>query len=91
VVIFGAGEHTGHLFKWTNLAEAPLLGIVDNNDRIHGKVFWGLEVHPVGRLRTLRPDVVLISSAIFQAEFVAQARAVMDPGVEIQLLHPSPA
>jgi hypothetical protein len=88
VALFGAGEHTGHLFKWTELAGADLLAIADNNPQLHGKRFWGLEVVPPWRLLELIPDVVLVSSAVAQKEIAAQLRAALPPWTRLELLYP---
>jgi len=88
VLIFGAGAHTTDLFRWTDLAQAPLVGIADELEALHGQRIWGLEVVAPERIGELAPDVVLISAAGEQDELYRRLRPLEALGIELVRLYP---
>lgn len=70
VALYGAGYHTECLLQHTALARARLVALVDGNPAKQGGRLFGLPVVAPEALRTLRPDVVVISSYDFQDEMV---------------------
>ncbi len=88
IVIMGAGEHTANLFKWTDLMQARLVGLLDN--QLQGERFWSFDIKAPADVSLLNPDVVLISSAAYQDEMYAQIRRHVGPEVEIVRLYAQP-
>jgi MoaA/NifB/PqqE/SkfB family radical SAM enzyme len=82
VAIYGAGAHTGKLFRETELHTIPLIGIVDRNPLLHGKELEQLAIHPVEDLEEMRPEVIIISSLDFQDEIYDQLKGFRDRGVD---------
>lgn len=87
VVIFGAGDHTANLFQWTTLADALLVGLVDSNPSLHGQWYQGLEITHPDRIKSLRPDVILISSQAYQEAIYQTLRPLEVDGIEIVRLY----
>jgi hypothetical protein len=87
VVIYGAGEHTSNLFKWTDLGQTNIVGLVDSNPDLAGHVYWSLPVSTPAALRGLEPDVVVISSMATQEGMYDTAREHVDDHVEVVLLY----
>lgn len=90
VVIFGAGEHTANLFKWTELLRANITAIVDSNPQLAGEVYWGVPLSAPASLPELDADVVLISSMFAQDQMADIVRRLR-PGVEIVRLYDNAA
>ena len=92
IAIFGAGEHTANLFKWTDLRYANITAIVDSNPQLAGEVYWGVPLSPPAALPQLAADVVLISSMFAQDQMADIVRR-LQPGVEVVCLydHVAPA
>ena len=59
-------------------AGTPLTAMVDLNTRKHGLIVpgVGLPVVPPESLASLRPDLVLISNALYETEITDQVRAM---------------
>jgi ABC-type Fe3+-hydroxamate transport system substrate-binding protein len=87
VVIYGAGEHTARLFQWTTLSQARLIGLVDSNTTLHGQVRWDLKIHPPEQIRNLNPDVILISSQMWQEEIYRSLAPLESAGIEVVRLY----
>ncbi len=87
VLVYGAGQHTANLLKWTPLTEAQLVGLADGNRALHGRVYWGLKVVAPDRIADLKPDVVLISSESYQDEIYSALKPLEAEGVELVRLY----
>jgi hypothetical protein len=64
IVIYAAGEHTKHLFNLTNIKNKNINCIIDKN-RFNFK-FMGYDVKKVEHIKTLNPDIIVISSFSYQ-------------------------
>lgn len=87
VVIYGAGEHTVALFKFTSLGDAPIIGIADRAKALHGERQWGFEVIAPWEIPDLRPDAVLISSAANQDAIFWELGELRERGIEVVRLY----
>jgi glycosyltransferase involved in cell wall biosynthesis len=87
VLVYGAGEHTVALFKLTSLRDAHVVGIADRSPGLQGERQWGLEVVAPSEIPSLRPDVVLISSAANQDEIAAHLVYLEGMGIEVVTLY----
>jgi glycosyltransferase involved in cell wall biosynthesis len=88
VLVYGAGAHTTDLFRWTDLAQAPLVALSDDLEPLHGERLFGLEVVAPERIAGLAPDVVLISAAGEQDEVYRRLRPLEERGIELVRLYP---
>lgn len=81
-VVWGAGSKGITFANALGPAAAPLAALVDLNPRKHGLMVPGI-AQPVVAPETLteiRPDLVLISNALYEAEITAQVRGLgLDP------------
>jgi glycosyltransferase involved in cell wall biosynthesis len=87
VLIYGAGEHTTNLLKWTNLLRANIVALADADPATHGDVRWGLDVLPPARIADSQPDVIVISSASWQDEIYDQLRPYESRGIGVVRLY----
>ena len=87
VLVYGAGEHTVALFKLTNLRDAHIIGVADRSVALRGERQWGFEVVAPDEIATLRPDVVLVSSAANQDEIAADLAYLNAMGIEVVTLY----
>ncbi len=91
ILIYGAGEHTAGLFRWTNLLATNIVAIADQDPLLHTRKLWGFDVIPPDRILDLSPEVILISSKTFQDEIYDSLRKLEDRGIEvIRLYRPLP-
>ena len=77
-VIWGAGSKGITFANAMGDAAAPLAALVDLNPRKHGLIAPGVALPVVApeALKDIRPDLVLISNALYEAEITAQVRAM---------------
>jgi hypothetical protein len=87
VLIYGAGGHTRQLLDETRIATIPLLGIVDKNPALHGHYLSGIPVFSVSHTEQLRPEVIVISSLVFQDQIYEQLAFERAQGVQIVRLY----
>jgi 2-polyprenyl-3-methyl-5-hydroxy-6-metoxy-1,4-benzoquinol methylase len=81
--LFGAGPHTMDLIKRFNFSSFPWSIIFDNNPNKAGKKMMGIPIEAPTAKALLNVDCVLISSAEFEGEMVAQVRSLAGPEIEI--------
>ncbi|MDR2891652.1 MAG: methyltransferase domain-containing protein [Deltaproteobacteria bacterium] len=75
VVIYGAGALSNFLLKETCLAAYNIVGIVDSDEKKHGKKFWkDLSILPPSYFHNLDYDLVVIASYVFAEEIVNTLR-----------------
>ena len=60
VVLYGAGEITSSLFRWTNIADADLVAIAEPVDFILGERLWNLQTVSPFAIDGLDADAILI-------------------------------
>lgn len=72
-VLFGAGNMCRNFMKCYG-EDYPPLFTVDNDARIHGTMFEGLEIRPPGALLSLPDDCAIIICNIYYNEITAQLR-----------------
>jgi SAM-dependent methyltransferase len=77
-VIWGAGSKGISFANALGTAGTPLTAMIDLNTRKHGLIVpgVGLPVVPPESLASLRPDLVLISNALYETEITDQVRAM---------------
>ena len=77
-VIWGAGSKGITFANALGEAAAPLAALVDLNPRKHGLYAPGVALPVVSPedLKDLRPDLILISNALYEAEITEQVRAM---------------
>jgi len=75
IVVWGVGTHTQSLMATTRLKEVKITALVDSNTRYVGQQLNGIPILPVSALKDYK-EPILISSQQFQAEIVAQIRAL---------------
>lgn len=68
IVIFGAGNHTEFLFRYTNIRRARILALSDSNPDKWGEEVFGFEVVPPSEIDVRLPEAVVISSRAFQED-----------------------
>lgn len=87
VALFGAGPHTMDLLQLLEAQNINWKTIFDNNPMKHGKHMRGIPIVKPDE-RTLRSiDCILVSSAEFEAEMVAQVRATAGLDVEVMPIY----
>lgn len=82
LVIWGAGSKGITFANALGAAARPLAALVDLNTRKHGMVAPGVALPVVApeKLAEIRPDLVLISNALYEVEISEQVRAMgLDP------------
>lgn len=77
VVVYGAGFHTEHLLRETDLASANIVALVDGNPKKQGRMLHGYRVFAPEDLPALAPEVVVVSSFDFQDEIVSTVQRVL--------------
>ena len=77
-VIWGAGSKGITFANALEEAGRPLAALVDLNPRKHGLIAPGVALPVVGPddLAAIRPDLVLISNALYEAEITSQVRGM---------------
>ncbi len=60
ILIYGAGEHTMHLLKETNISNKIIIGIVDQDPQLEEA--FGFKVYRPEQINQLDSDVIIISS-----------------------------
>lgn len=83
VVLYGAGEETSSLFKWTNIADANLVAIVEPVALLQGERIWNLETVAPNQIETLGAETVLICSNDRDGEIRRSLEGLAQQGVEI--------
>ncbi len=86
VVLYGAGEETSKLFKWTDLANANLVAIAEPVNLLQGERLWGLYTVAPETIETLEADTVLICRPDPRGEIRASLEALERRGFEIASL-----
>jgi hypothetical protein len=61
VAVWGAGTVTCRLMVTTNLAQAPIAGLVDGNPHLQGHHLAGHEIHSPGWLRGFEGPILVAS------------------------------
>ena len=90
VVVYAAASHTQVLASTTDLFRANIVGIADFNPLVQGRVVLGRTVVSPDAILGLRPDVVLISSGIFQDDIYEQIAELERHGMELVRLYRRP-
>jgi len=83
IVIHGAGGHTAHLFDWTGIKQANVVGISDNSLSLRGIQRFGFKILAPWEIASLKPQVVLISSHAFQEEIRKSLGFLVEQGVQL--------
>lgn len=85
-VIWGAGSKGITFANAVDAPEGRIVGLVDLNTRKHGLYApgVGLQIVAPNDLKELRPDLVLISNALYETEIIAQVHAMgLDPAFHV--------
>lgn len=75
VLIYGAGEHTECLLKLLNLEKVNIVGVIDKDEKKHGKNIFGFNIYSKESIRDLDADVILISSHAYEDEIYNELSA----------------
>ncbi len=90
VAIYGTGQHTRRASRLFEL-DLPIVGFIDDAAGV-GATLWGLPVVPLDRCESdLRPDVVVISSDMWEDRMLERCGPLGDAGVEIIPIYANPA
>lgn len=89
IVLFGAGEVTSCLFKWTNITEANLVAIAEPAATLQGKKIWNLETVAPEAIRELSADTVLVCSNDSSGEIRRALASLEQDGFEVVSLRPT--
>lgn len=81
--LFGAGPHTMDLLELLEVENIPWSKIFDNNPGKQGKCMRGIPIVKPDENTLKSVDCVLISSAEFENEMVAQARSLAGKQLEV--------
>lgn len=87
VIVYGAGGHTKQLFDETRIADAHPIGIVDKNAHGIGPSIYGTPLYSTSSIDSLKPDVIVISSFIYQEEIYQEIEHLSDRGIEIKKIY----
>jgi 2-polyprenyl-3-methyl-5-hydroxy-6-metoxy-1,4-benzoquinol methylase len=87
IALFGAGPHTMDLLECLRVGYVPWVLIFDNNPNKTGKTMCGIPIALPTAATFAELDCVLISSAEFEDEMVAQTRQLAGPQVEILTIY----
>lgn len=83
IVLYPAGNFAADLIKNTNLLQANLVALGDNNSMLEGSTLWGMPVLAPSNLNIVKPDTILVASPQYEDEIVAQLRALHGNEIEI--------
>ena len=89
VVLLGAGKHTQRHLPTIRCAlekRHRIVGIVDDHPGSTASM-QGVPVHPVDRLASLDPSVILVSSDTYEGILLKRAREIAPPGVEVWTIY----
>lgn len=87
VAVYGAGNHTEFLFRYTTIEKCRVTGIVDSNSKKHGKKQMGYTIHSSDWISPETCDAVIISSRAFQEEIYNQISYLLEKGISIVRLY----
>ena len=85
--VFGAGPHTLDVFSALDLPAATWSAIFDNNPNKAGRTLRGVEIARPTPQTLAAVDVVLVSSAEFEREIVAQLESFDLPDLQVVTLY----
>jgi hypothetical protein len=88
IAIFGAGLHTTRMMIWIDqgfisTSDIHILGIVDDNKTLHGRLNHGLHITDKNEMLAQRPDAVLLSSDVHEPKLLKSAKPFQKAGVEV--------
>lgn len=83
VVLYGAGEETSKLFKWTNIADAQLVALAEPVALLQGERLWNLETVAPEAIASLSADTVLICGPDPRGEIRSRLAHLEHAGFEI--------
>jgi SAM-dependent methyltransferase len=89
--LFGAGPHTMDLLELLEVENIQWVKVFDNNPNKQGKSMRGIPIVKPDENTLKSVDCVLVSSAEFEKEMVAQVRALAGTQVEIITLYDNDA
>lgn len=89
IVIYGAGEHT---LRFLNLIQKEnmklnILGIVDKNAKMHGKMIHNYRVYSPNELNDLKTNYIYISSHVYEKEIYNDIKKYEGEGVKVLKLY----
>lgn len=74
IFIYGAGGHTLDLLNNIDLSKINVCGIIDKNPELENTVAKGIKVYNKNKLKDLRADYIIISSASYEADIFEDLR-----------------
>jgi cyclopropane fatty-acyl-phospholipid synthase-like methyltransferase len=86
ILIWGAGTHTLHLMRTSDLPKVKIIAFVDSNPRYQNKEIEGIPVIAPNQISKYEQPI-LVSSRVFQDDIVNQIRNVLDATNELILLY----
>jgi hypothetical protein len=87
LAMFGAGMTAAALLTYTALADAPMIGLLDESPFKIGKTLLGRAIRPLAEIETLGIDTILIATIPGSQDLVeSKLQAVLSRGITIQPL-----
>lgn len=83
IVVYPAGNFAADLLKNTNLLQANIVALGDNNSMLEGSTLWGMPVLAPSNLSIVKPDTILVASPQYEDEIITQLRALHGNEIEI--------
>lgn len=89
--LFGAGPHTMDFLEFLKVENIQFAKIFDNNPNKQGKFMRGIPIVKPDESALKSVDCVLVSSAEFETEMVAQVRSLVGTQVEVITIYANDA
>jgi len=83
IMIAPGSQRLSKLLKITRLGECKILAFCDSNPDLHGTSIEGIPIRSYQDIESIRPDVIMIHSAIHNAEIYDALRLYRDRGIQI--------
>lgn len=72
VILWGAGQHTKEILKYTGIDKSNIVAIIDRNSELFGKKIEGVEIISKNDIKKYQVDLIVISSFAFMDEISSE-------------------
>ncbi|MFT5443378.1 MAG: glycosyltransferase involved in cell wall biosynthesis [Myxococcota bacterium] len=88
VILYGAGEETSSLFKWTNIADANLVAIAEPVGILQGERLWNLETIAPEAIAQHAVDTILVCNPDATGQIRRELAPLEQAGVHVEMIRP---
>jgi DNA-binding MarR family transcriptional regulator len=86
IVLYGASDTAEIVYSAIQKTELVLTGVVDNDPKKTGKLFFGSVVQSPSRINEIRPDALLVTSFARQNEILNTLEGNVDKNIQIKVI-----